>query len=151
MKCNYRKLLTGKALLISLMTFILIVSCDNDSAGPCAHIYEEPILSVISAKDVDTQQGIDRIELKSIKIDGIDADLNILLDQSSNINRLDSTLICNIPCAFGTQTGEYSFMVSAEGFRDSLYTLDVQYKYSEGGCPSRSWGSQEMMIELAHQ
>ncbi|MGD9899450.1 MAG: hypothetical protein AB7T22_10020 [Calditrichaceae bacterium] len=115
------------------------------------HIYEEPILSVIAVKDAATLQGIDSIELYSIRIDGIEADLNILMDQSSNVILRDSTLICEVPCSFGTQPGKYSFVASAEGFRDSLYTLDVNYKYSEGGCPSRSWGSLEMEIELAGQ
>jgi len=61
---------------------------------------------------------------------------------------LDSALICNPPCSFGTQPGNYSFRVSAGSFADTIVLCSPFYSINKGGCPSSSDGGLRINIGL---
>jgi hypothetical protein len=129
--------------LISLLFFIVLqLSCKGleNRVGPCVHIYEEPILHIEFTRNTQTGMYLQTIILSEIKIDSIKADIKYLIIESRGVAMLDSSHVCNPPCSFGTQAGNYSFRVSAVGFVDTVIVCSPFYSVSKGGCPSSSNG-----------
>ena len=116
--------------------------------GPCFHQYEEAVLHIRSVKAVGNGAPIAAVRLSDITLDGNASDLFDLLFAGSRVAVLDTTLICNPPCSFGTGEGLYSFRVSADGYHDTTVVIVAGYSIFEGGCPSRSTGGTRIDIEL---
>jgi hypothetical protein len=131
-----------------LLTFLQL-SCKPDGGiGPCVHIYEEPILHIEWARNSSTGSYLRTIVLSDIMIDSTKQDPFWLVTESRNVAVLDSTLVCNPPCAFGTQPGRYLLRVSGNGVRDTVIVCDPSYKINNGGCPSSSNGGLRITIDL---
>jgi hypothetical protein len=129
----------------------LLVSCDETvdrRVGPCVHVYEEPILHIESVRNAQTGAHIASVVLSEVRVDSVRQNPLLLLAGSSRMAVLDSVLIGNPPCAFGTQPGLYSFKVSASGFRDTVVTYSASYLTNRGGCPSSSTGGSRVRIDM---
>jgi len=138
--------------IISSLLLVGLIGCDGagneGGIGPCVHIYDEPIFHIQSVTDGQTGTQIETIVLSNIGIDSTKPDLRFLIIESNRIAMLDSFLVGNPPCSFGTESGLYSFLVSATGYRDTLITTDASYSVFEGGCPSKSSGGLRISITL---
>lgn len=136
-KASYNK--TMKFNLLYLIPLIFLISCDLQGVGPCVHIYEEPILSIVSVSDEDHGNEISQITISDIYIDDeIQNPLQLVDQTSTNVAVEDSLIICSVPCGFSTREGNYQFTVYAEGYNEATISAEANYGTSEGGCPSTS-------------
>ena len=123
-----------------------VISCEqNESgiAGPCVHNYEDPILTIKSIEDAESGEQIPRITINEVFIDSVRKDVSSLVRESSqNVTLQDSSILCDVPCGFGTETGRYEFTVHASGYEDTTMTKEnIRYENFDGGCPSSNSGS----------
>lgn len=136
---------------VLLVLSIIQISCKElggGIAGPCVHIYEEPILHIEWARNAQSGTYLQTVILSDIRIDTAKADLRFLISGSKGVAMLDSSLVCNPPAAFGTQAARYSFRVSASGYRDTVVICYPDYSVFKGGCPSSSNGGLRINITL---
>jgi len=126
------------------------ITCKSDGGGigPCVHIYEEPILHIEAVRNIQSGTYLRTIVLSNITIDSIKQDPFFLIAESRSVAVLDSSFVCNPPCSFGTQTGRYTFKVSASGCKDTIITCYPKYNINKGGCPSSSNGGLRISIDL---
>ena len=137
--------------LLIIFCFALVqLSCREDGGGigPCVHIYKEPILHIEWARNSLSGEYLRSIVLSNIRIDSAKQDPFFLIIESRNVAALDSSLVCNPPCAFGVMPGTYSFTVSAAGVRDSVFSFNAEYTTNTGGCPSSSDGGTRVTLNL---
>ncbi len=122
--------------------------------GPCVHIFEEPVLHIEDARGGASDEPIAEIEIWDIEIDDTPVDPEAILAQwhedDDGLEYDDATgrLICTIPCAMGTQAGEWSFSAYATGYADEVVTASARYDEHEGGCPSHSDGGTRIDVVL---
>ncbi len=147
---TFRRIVDLIFLLLVLLLAVFQCSCKGDGGGvgPCVHIYEEPILHIETARNIQSSAYLRTIVLSNITIDSIAQDPFFLIPESRSVAVLDSSLVCNPPCAFGTQPGKYTFKVSASGCRDTIITCNPNYTINKGGCPSSSNGGLRISINL---
>ena len=115
-----------------------MASCNRiiDPIGPCVHTYEEPVLNILSISG-DESTAITQANIYSISIDGNHRDPSFLIMESSNnVTISDTTLICTVPCGFGTASGQYQFTIVSEGYEPKSITVNADYEVFKGGCPS---------------
>ncbi len=140
----------------SILGFLLTVwalcvsGCgEEDTAGPCVHIYREPIFHVTSAVETGTQDNIDEIVIWNVRIDGVEYPPSLLDGESENVVIQDSLLICTVPFSFGTTAGDWQFRATASGFVEATFDFPgVRYSDGQGGCPSYSDGGLRVTLEL---
>ena len=142
------RMLTMVLRYLALPIVFIQLSCKHDGIGPCVHVNEEPILHIEWARNSQTGSYLRTIVLSNILIDTTKHDPFWLLAESRNVAVLDSTLVCNPPCAFGTQPGKYSFRVSGIGVRDTVIICHPNYSINKGGCPSSSNGGLRITLNL---
>jgi len=129
------------------------ISCEQNEgglAGPCVHNYEDPILAIKTIEDAESGEQIPRITINEVFIDSVRKDASSLVRESSqNVTIQDSSILCNVPCGFGTEAGRYQFTVHASGYEDTTMTQkNVRYENFDGGCPSSNSGSTTMSFTI---
>jgi len=122
-----------------LAAIFLLSACDSGDpgVGPCVHIYEEPVLNITSVTDEDTSAEIAQVQIYDVFVDEVargTEDLTAMV--SENITVEGATLLCTLPCGFGTEEGLYTFSVNAEGYQETMVSQRAEYATFEGGCPS---------------
>jgi len=138
---------TGLAILIGFALGTQL-GCNPSTTGPCEHFYEEPILHIEAVTNSKTGEYLQTIILSHIFLDTISTDPRWLVGVSNNVVFLDSSLICNVPCAFGIESSRYSFKVSAAGYADTTIICDAHYSIIKGGCPSSSNGGTRISFSM---
>lgn len=112
---------------------------NTDPVQTCGHNYQEPVLTINYANDEQTGQDVESIVLRNITINGrplIDASNTLI--SSRNVLVKDGTVVCTLPCAFGTEEGSYRFYVDKPGYAAQYVAVDANYRVYSGGCPSYS-------------
>lgn len=148
-----------KNVLIFGLLVLLLVNCEittssqkeeEKEAGPCVHIYEDPILVIESVSNSRSPDTLSQVRIYDITVDSARQDLTSLADDpSQNVSVQDSTILCTIPCGFGKKDGTYRFNARAEGYQDTTLAFeDVNYEIFNGGCPSSNSGSTEVSFEM---
>lgn len=139
------------------LSALFLVSCEDPNnsdpeAGICVHTYEDPILAIESVSS-ESGDPISEIYLSNLSINGSEQDLSSVTDDpSNNVSVEDSSIVCTIPCGFGTQEGTYQFDTSTPDYQDTTITFEgVSYEVFNGGCPSSNSGSREVSFELKSQ
>lgn len=144
-----------------ITVFFLITGCEeptdqNGKVGPCVHRYKDPILLVASVTDANSGDQISQVHISDIYIDSNQVEPSKLVrdstywDHSSqHVSVEDSIIICNPPCGFGTQEGNYRFTASAANHQDTTIRKEnVEYANFNGGCPSSNSGSTTLSFKM---
>jgi len=133
-----------------LLVTLLFIQCETQSNfGPCVHEYREPVLIITSVLDTQTGTFIDSVHIRGIEIDDQPIDLFVLAaGETQNIVRTDTVLAGSPPCGFGTQNGNYEFIVSAPGYQDTVVTQYAEYAVNQGNCPSYSDEGTRITIQV---
>lgn len=124
---------------------------DGGGVGPCVHVYEEPILNVVSVTNSASGQQILAFQIVNATLDGRKLDPFQLKIESYNVAAYDSLLVCNVPCGFGVGDGTYALRVRAPGYRDTTLNVTASYAINKGGCPSSSSGGTRFTFQLQSQ
>jgi hypothetical protein len=143
---NWR--MTLQVINISVCVLLITFSLGCNGVGPCVHTNKEAILHIESVNNSQTGAIISTIVLSQITRDSVKINLMWLTPISTNVVVYDSTLICNVPCSFGTESGEYRFIASARGYADTLITCFPVYSINKGGCPSYSDGGLRISFKM---
>jgi hypothetical protein len=137
---------------VRFLLLVSLISCnsnkENGSVGPCVHIYKEAILHIDSVKDMQTGNYLTSITLTQIQLDSIKINPSLLTPVGVNVIAHDSVLMCSVPCSFGTESHEYKFKVSADGYVDTIISCFPIYTINKGGCPSSSDGGLHISFKM---
>jgi hypothetical protein len=142
---------------IHLNIFLLIsgfvfAGCgSNENVGPCVHIYEDPVLHIQSVTNVQTGQSVQALNIIQVFRNGQKENIQPLLAVSYNVTTIDSTLLCGLPCGFGTEAGTYRLTVAARGCKDTTISFVANYAVFKGGCPSSSSGGTKVSFQMQAQ
>jgi hypothetical protein len=137
-----------------IFTSLIIISLTckkigEGSTGPCVHSYLEPSFNIDWVKDAKTGNYLNAIKITEVVYNNkTKLDLYFLKITSKNVVYSDSMLICNLPCGFGTNEGNYSLKVSANGYKDTVIQSVARYSIQKSGCPSSSSGGARITFQM---
>jgi len=128
---------------------VLLVGCGDSATGFCEHQFREPLVQVVEAKDEVSGSPIGVLVVKEVRVGGYAADLRFLTASPSYGVRVEGdSLLCSVPCGFGTREGYYIITVSAAGYPDQDREFSARYRVFHGGCPSYNDGGIQITVEL---
>ncbi len=135
--------------ILLLLSGIVRPGCKpNENVGPCSHTYEDPVLHIQSVINAQTGRSVQALNILQVFRNGQQETSLSLLSVSYNVTMIDSTLLCGLPCGFGTQAGTYSLAVAAKGCRDTTITFEANYAVFRGGCPSSNSGGTKVSFQM---
>ncbi len=128
-------------------------------AGPCVITYDEPLFSIATARDVQSDAPIGQVVLRGFIYDrppGPRPSITFLTDHfgltPTNVTTTATELVCTVRCAFGAGEGAYTFTFGAAGYRDTVVTLvDVKFSRGSGSCPRAVSGGTALDLRLTRQ
>lgn len=130
----------------------LLAACEPQF-GPCIHTYEDPVIRIKDVRDTTASQPVYApLLITNVRVAGFVQTRDLLLGKSERVEMRGDTLVCAIPCGFGTQEGAYRFAVEVPGYYRDSVSLDARYRDHRslnGGCPSSSFGPTEVTVRLA--
>ncbi|MBI3802590.1 MAG: hypothetical protein HY282_02370 [Nitrospirae bacterium] len=150
---------TIRTAFLSLVLFVLLPiiawgeesAADEPTFGPCVVKYSEPVITLTSAVNATFSAPISDVTFTNITFNGVPADLRALTALSSNVQVVDDTLQCKVPCGFSTDEGRYEMTVLAPGYQPSILSFTAKYSSFVGGCPATFSGTQRVSVTLQPQ
>lgn len=124
---------------------------DDELAGPCVTIEREPVIKLEGVTDQSTGESIAEVEIENISLNG---DLFVFKENQQelltnvDIDFINNTLVCTLPCAFLNQEGLYEFTVKTMGYSSETLQTQASYSVFDGGCPSYVDGGTEISFQL---
>ncbi|MFN8666860.1 MAG: hypothetical protein U0164_06605 [Gemmatimonadaceae bacterium] len=137
--------------LVSPALLLLTASCREIMAGPCVHTYRDPLLAITMATEVGGTARVAPLLITGVTIGGQPMAASGLATFGYGIRARGDTLVCDVPCGFGTSEGTYAFTAVAPGFAPRQVSLDAHYQTFKGGCPSYNAGSMAVAIVLGRE
>lgn len=129
---------------------VLSVGCTEPGAGPCVHTYRDPVLAITAAADSASGARIASILVTDVALDGRSQPVgSLLLEVAFGASTRSDTLVCGVPCGFGTSEGQYSFSATAPGYAVRQVSVNARFARFDGGCPSSNEGSTEISVSLS--
>jgi hypothetical protein len=140
------------AVLLSLFSFCL---CSCGAIEGCGGnvMFNDPLFHITRATDSTTGAAIPKVILSNITYGGTPMDASQLgspYPHTSGVTIVGNTLLCDVPCGFGTEEGRYTFSVSAPNYKTSSVAQEGRFQ-SHGGCPLTYYGSTDMQFTLQPQ
>jgi hypothetical protein len=130
-------------------SLVLTFGCQEFGAGPCIHTYRDPVLAITAATNAATGARIAPLFITGVTVGGQVQPVSYLLTTTFGVRAQGDTIICDVPCGFGTSEGAYGFTASAPGYAARAITVNARFARFDGGCPSFNAGSTETSISLA--
>jgi hypothetical protein len=124
------------------------LGCQQVGVGPCIHTYRDPVLVITAATDSATGRPIAPLFLTRLTVDGQAQVVGHVLTTAFRARSQGDTIVCDVPCGFGTNEGRYGFIASATAYASRPVTVDARFASFDGGCPSFNAGSTEMSVLL---
>ena len=131
-----------------LLAGVLSLGCAEGGAGPCVHTYRDPVLAITAAVDSGTGVRITPVFVTGVTIDGQSQPVGSLLAVAFGASARGDTVVCGLPCGFGTSEGQYSFTATAPGYAIRRVSVNARFARFDGGCPSSNEGSTEISVSL---
>lgn len=129
-------------------SFVLTFGCQEFGGGPCIHTYRDPVLAITAATDAAAGASIAPLFITGVTVGGQAQPVGYLLATAFGTRAQGDTIVCGVPCGFGTSEGRYGFTASATGYAPRPITVDARFARFEGGCPSFNEGSTETSVSL---
>ena len=136
------------ATLSRLLPLLGLAACQGWMAGPCEHVFKDPVLVV-------------QLDVVGPLRPGIVALTDFRLNERSQPSPAywtgapayraqiqGDTLFCQATCGFSFDEGRYQFNASATGFDPRPVAVDARYQDFDGGCPSSNRGSTRITVTL---
>lgn len=134
----------GRAVSAMCLVVTTATACRQAQLGPCETVFEDPLLTIASAKDRITLRSVQVVGLADFSFGGaVVRDLRFLTQTGGpvgGVTAAGTTLACTVSCFFAAAEGQYSMKVSAPGYRDTTIAVNAAYATrdrSNGGCPLR--------------
>lgn len=124
------------------------VGCSELGAGGCEHIYRDPLLAITAAADEASGVHVSPLRITVVAVGGQLQPVGYLLATAFGARAAGDTMVCHMPCGFGTSEGRYAFTSAASGYVSRTVTTEARYPRCEGGCPSHIAGSTRTRIVL---
>jgi len=156
----------NKRNILILVLLSMLFGCDNEevadiesdpgiddhAVGPCVITPREHVIKILSAVDQVTEEDIESITISDIHYHDEQVVFFEIIDETVEnieINSIEESLICSLPCALFNQEGSYSFTVEALGYDDKVVEIDAGYAVFEGGCPGYVDVGTEINLKLS--
>lgn len=137
----------AQGLAAVMVAAFVIDGCDFPGAGPCIHVYEDPVIRMAAVTGADGGT-VGSVTLSGFAVDGRSVNASMLLEAAYGVDVVEGALVCDVACGFGTEPGTYTFTIDAEGHAPEPVTVEARYAEFSGGCPSSSSGSTVVDLEL---
>jgi hypothetical protein len=140
------------AVLFSLCPFY-ICSCGAIEGCGGNVMFNDPLFHITRATDSTTGAAIPKVILSNMTYVGTPVEISqfgLTYPPAFGVTVEGSTLVCNVPCGFGTEEGRYTFSVSAPNYKTSSVAQEGRFQ-SHGGCPLTYSGSTDMQFTLQPQ
>ena len=116
----------------------LATGCNSNGTGICFEKIEEPLISVVEARDLASGTTIPEVTIRNPVYMGAPLPIShVVVNASAPVKGIvveGQLLKCQIVCTFGSEPGEYQFTFGAAGYRDTTLTLQATYSVSTRGC-----------------
>jgi hypothetical protein len=123
--------------------------CQEFGAGPCEHTYRDPVLAVTAATDEASRAPVTPVFITGVTVGGqLQPPSFLLIPPAFGARAQGDTIVCGVPCGFGTSEGRYAFVASAPGYAPRTIAVDARFARFDGGCPSFNEGSTRTAIAL---
>lgn len=127
---------------------LLAVGCSELGAGGCEHTFRDPVLAITSVTDGASGVRVSPLQITAVSVGGQVQPVGYLLATAFGARAAGDTIVCDVPCGFGTTESRYSFTAAANGFVPQVITTEARYSRFEAGCPSYNAGSTRTSIAL---
>lgn len=125
------------------------LGCPELAAGPCSHTYRDPVLAIITASDAVTGARVSPLLITDVTAGGLPQSVGLLMALTNfGVEARGDTIVCGIPCGFGTREGAYDFTASAPGYAPRRVSVEASFARFHGGCPSYNAGSTRTGVRL---
>ena len=119
---------------------LLFAGCSLNGMDLCYDTTEEPLFAIVAATDQLSGAQIAEVTIRDVQYMGAPfGDVADLLASNTptpahGVTVEGQVLRCRITCTFGRVPGDYTFTVGATDFRDSIVTVNADYRVEEDGC-----------------
>jgi hypothetical protein len=122
--------------------------CAELGVGACEHTYRDPVLTISAATDAESGASITPLQITAVAVGGQLQPIASLLATAFGARAVGDTIVCDVPCGFGTSESRYALTAAASGYVARDVTTEARYARFEGGCPSYNSGSTRTTITL---
>jgi len=154
----------GHAVMVALAA-IAVTGCRTNTPAPptagvrpseartgiCRLEIKDPVIRIASAADSTTGLAIAQLALTHFVVDGRPVSGVagfIRAPVTSGVRVTGDTLVCDVPCGFSTETGNYSLSVSATGYEARQLSIPAYWRHTAGTCPATASGSVNVAVFL---
>ena len=125
---------------VAFALLCLQAACRSGGTETCFVRNGEPLISV-DARDSQTGLALVEVTIARVAYGGVTLqDLRDLVDAKGaptmQATVEGQTIRCRIVCGLASSPGEYAFVVSTPGYRDTSVTFNASYRRFAGGCPT---------------
>ena len=138
-----------------VVTAVLSLGCQaacNTDGTVCAGsvVYDEPIIRIAAVTDATSGATVSPITISQIRLNAVDLPAISFEPPPGLLNASvsNSQVLCNVACAFGRNTGTYSFSVEAPGYTTKQVSVDANYSRVTTACEQHASGATEVRITL---
>ena len=137
--------------VLALLSLGCQAACNSDGTV-CAGsvVYDEPIIRIAAVTDATSGATISPITLSQIRLNAVDLPAISFEPPPGLVNASvsNSQVLCNVACAFGRNTGTYTFNVQAAGYATKQVSVDANYSRVTTACEQHASGATEVRISL---
>ncbi len=122
--------------------------------GPCVHYYDDRVLHIDSASSIGFKDELTEITLSNFRVNGNQFSIADVTpeyngeEMGANVRLQGDNLICELPCSFGIDEGEWQFDAIAIGHYSTEQVVEARYATFDGGCPSTNDDGSHVSIAL---
>lgn len=152
-RCGSTLVTIGLALMVTTLIALLFTACSDDGddgsvLGPCYHEYRDAVVHISTLTDLDSGAFLDTMYISGVTVRGTDYPLDWILEArlSEGLQAVGDSVLCVIPCSFGSREGRWSMTVSAPGYPRQVLEFEAAYALFHGGCPS--WNDEGTLVDL---
>jgi len=140
------------ALRIALILAGTTLSCDSDPTAVCIVLYEDSPISIVEVTSAATGAALGEIFIRDVRLNGnvVTNPATLVGSPSHDVTVEGDQLRCFVSCGFGSQVGNYEFIVRRPGFADKVITVNADYTGSRrDGCTLYLSKGAELRVQLA--
>lgn len=111
---------------------------NGQPVGPCAYFYDDPIVTLQSAKVSSRDKTLAGFHIAEIKRSGKTLNFHSQVTENPVNLSIDSDGIggyCTLPCGFSYLPGDYTVTIDEPDYKTVTIEFPAKYHRTENGCP----------------
>ena len=147
--------LSNRWVQFGVVTSLMLVSatlcgCGGGYGCGAGYAVNNPALEVTNVKDSLSGAAILRVTLSNFRFNGaVVTDLQTMVPSYSHgVVVAGDALVCDIPCTFGRDAGDYQFTAVADGYKPAGKGFTGRLILDASQCPTHTIGGAKVMFAL---